>query len=147
MNPKILIGGIVVVVVLLVLVPFVSGGGGGTPASAPAQQGGNATQAPAGERSAPAAQAPAQSAPAAQPGVPNMTANDLQNTTWQIQGINVSLLPNGVAQATVPGLGQVQGTWNVSGSQLNVSAMGQSITAEIRGQQLIARGQPVQRVR
>jgi hypothetical protein len=149
MNPKILIGGIGAIVLLIVLLPFLGGGGDSAPATQ-TQQGDRPSPTPDSSprsvmQTTPQAAPQAPAAPA--PNVPNLTARDLENTTWQIQGFPVQLMPNGVAQANLPGLGQVQGTWNVSGNQLNVSAMGQSESVEIRGNQLFARGQQVQRVR
>lgn len=144
MNFKILIGGLVVVVVLVVAVPFLSGGGGDTaPAEpTPAQQDAPALDATDTGVAPPQATPPA--APAA-PSGPQLTAESLVNTTWQYQGFQITLLPNGVAQANTP-FGQVQGTWSVSGNTLTASAMGQSVTAQIQGNQLIANGQPLQRL-
>ena len=144
MNPKILIGGIAVVVLLLVLVPLISGGNGGGPAQTPQE---TESPEPAAEPApAPFGEQGAQQAPAAPAGPQNMTAQDLQNTTWQFQQYQITFLPNGVVQANVPGAGQVQGTWSVSGNRVNASAMGQSITAQIQGNQLFVDGQPLQRL-
>ena len=83
-----------------------------------------------------------------------LNAQSLANTAWTISHpqygqVTVQLFANGTADASGASIPfPVQGTWTVSGSTLNVSAMGQSISAQIRGNQLVGpNGVTAQRLR
>jgi hypothetical protein len=109
--------------------------------------------APATESTAPApASAPAApAAPAAASAAYVPTAADFQNTAWSVPTpmgqVTINLQPGGAVTAQVPGMGNVQGNWSVSGNTLRAQAMGQSIVCQIQGGQVLYNGQPLQRVR
>ncbi|HNR33609.1 MAG TPA: hypothetical protein PKO36_00415 [Candidatus Hydrogenedentes bacterium] len=77
----------------------------------------------------------------------------LANTAWTINhpqygAITIELYPGGQAQATG---GQIpfpiQGTWKQRGNSLTVTAMGQTINAQVQGDQVVANGIAAQRIR
>ncbi len=82
-------------------------------------------------------------------------ANSLTGTGWQVNTpygtVQIFLEPGGQLVATHPMVGQVTGNWRVAGRQVTatVSAFGQTqtIACEIRGDQLVYQGRPVQRIR
>lgn len=126
MNKGLIIGFVIVLAVALSypFLPKVSSGG------AP---GGAAAPAPAAE-AAPVVLEP-----------PLLNAGNLANTVWQVKGFSVNLLPGGQASAQTP-IGQVQGTWQVNGANITISAMGQTVTAQISGNQILHEGKPIQRL-
>lgn|GEM_PF-939715 len=78
---------------------------------------------------------------------------NLANTAWtlnhpQYGSITIELYAGGQAQATG---GQIpfpiQGTWKQRGNSLTVTAMGQTITAEVQGDQVVANGMAARRIR
>ena len=87
------------------------------------------------------------------PGTPPfLNAVNLTNTTWvlnvdKVGPVTVYLQAGGVATAQPAGLPQITGTWVVNGPTLSVSAMGKTLSAQIVGDQIIADGKPVQRLR
>jgi len=77
-----------------------------------------------------------------------LNAKTLANTAWEIEGIKVRLLPGGKLKGSHPSVPfEVSGTWSVSGATLTVSAMGQTETAQIVGQEIVAGGKPARRLR
>ena len=106
-----------------------------------------------GQRPGDSAGAPAPPPAVAIPGAPAfLDATNLVNTTWlinvdKIGPVTVYLQPGGVATAAAAGLPQIAGTWTVNGTTLSVSAMGKTLSAQIVGDQLLADGKPVQRIR
>lgn len=85
--------------------------------------------------------------------VPQLNAQTLANTAWtistpQVGDVTVQLFANGTAQAQGPNLPmQIQGTWTVNGSNLVVTAMGQTLSAQIVANTLVANGVQVKRLR
>lgn len=72
----------------------------------------------------------------------------LVNTVWSIDGATIYLWAGGRLSAQHPQLPmQVEGTWSVQGNKLIVSAMGQTETVEVVGNEIRARGKSVKRVR
>lgn len=72
----------------------------------------------------------------------------LVNSVWSIDGATIYLWAGGRLSAQHPQLPmQVEGTWSVQGNKLIVSAMGQTETVEIVGNEARARGKSVKRVR
>ncbi len=156
MNQKVLVGFFIILAVVLglpLLAQFAQQGeesGSGT-----AEQTSTRDSRPAsGSAAAPDDQgAPPAPAPAAQP--PLLNASNLANSSWQMQvsGMNVTvdLLPGGQAVAKGTPLGNINGSWRVSGDTLTVTAsvMGQTRTqnAKIVGNQIMIDGQPATRVR
>jgi len=78
---------------------------------------------------------------------------NLANTAWALShpeygNITIELFPGGQAQATG---GQIpfpiQGTWKQRGNSLTVTAMGQTIKAEVQGDQVVANGMAARRIR
>jgi hypothetical protein len=86
---------------------------------------------------------------------PRLTAQSLENTQWSISikgfPVTMTLLPGGQLKAEAMGMGQLSGTWSVSGADLTVSAQVgaqmQSQTAKISGDKILVNGKPVQRLR
>jgi archaellum component FlaF (FlaF/FlaG flagellin family) len=78
---------------------------------------------------------------------------NVANTAWTINhreygNVTVQFLPNGAAVVQSDKLPtQIQGTWQQNGSSVNVTVPMGSITAQIRGDQLIAEGQAARRLR
>lgn len=126
MNKGLIIGFVIVLAVVLSYPFLPKGSSGGAP-------GGAAAPAPATD-AAPVALEP-----------PLLNAGNLANTTWQVKGFSVQLLPGGQAQANTP-IGQVSGTWQVNGSDITISAMGRTVTAKISGNQILHEGKPIQRL-
>ena len=131
MNKNLLIAGAVVLGLLLCF-PLLASLKGPGPGGAPT----------APEESAVAT--PLIAAPASPSQPPLWNADNLVGTAWNMSGYTVSLGAGGVASANTP-LGQVQGTWTVSGSAITVSAMGKVATGEISGDQILFNGQPATR--
>jgi len=128
-NKNLLIGGAVVLVLFLSLPLLASFKGAG----------GGSTSAPSADSPTPAAAAPVTL------GLPPTWNNEnLVGTSWNVSGYVVNLGAGGVASATTP-FGQVQGTWNVSGSAMTVKAMGQEKVGQISGDQIIFEGKAAQR--
>lgn len=78
---------------------------------------------------------------------------NLANTAWTIDhpqygSITIELYAGGQAQATG---GQIpfpiQGTWKQRGNSLTVTAMGQTINAQVQGDQVVANGIAARRIR
>ena len=86
---------------------------------------------------------------------PDLTAETLVGTAWQVASpygpVAVEFGPNGQAVAIHSMIGQIPATWRVQGNKVvaKASAMGQNITidATIQGQNLVAQGQNIMRVR
>jgi len=83
---------------------------------------------------------------------PARDASTLPGTGWKISGFNVELQPGGTAVAKGTPLGDISGTWSVSGSTVTVTAshpvIGTRTTnAQISGNQILVDGKPVERVR
>jgi hypothetical protein len=79
---------------------------------------------------------------------PPLDPRSLVNSVWSIDGATIYLWAGGKLSAQHPQLPmQVEGTWSVQGNKLIVSAMGQTETVEISGNQVMARGKSVKRVR
>jgi hypothetical protein len=76
-------------------------------------------------------------------------------TAWEVSSpygpVQVEVGPNGQAVFNHPMVGALQGTWNMQGNKVNVSAsfMGQtqSISATVKGSTLSAPGQNIRRLR
>ena len=86
---------------------------------------------------------------------PDLTEETLVGTAWQVASpygpVSVEFGPNGQAVAIHSMIGQIPASWRVQGNKVvaKASAMGQNITidATIQGQNLVAQGQNIMRVR
>lgn len=86
---------------------------------------------------------------------PALTAETLVGTVWQVDTpygpVSVEFGANGQAVAMHSMVGMIPASWSIQGNKVvaNASAMGQSITidATIEGQNLVAKGQNIRRVR
>ncbi|MBI2432658.1 MAG: hypothetical protein HYV26_07300 [Candidatus Hydrogenedentes bacterium] len=102
---------------------------------------GTSSGSPPAEGSAPAAASPA--APAAPP---LLNVQNLVGTVWSVKGFQATFGPGGQLSVAGTPLGTVSGTWAVSGATVTVSALGQTYTLQVSGNQLLADGQPIQRI-
>ncbi len=161
MNKKVLII-FAAVLALALAMPLIAGLAGAPP---PAPQESSALEAPANTPTAPPTPAPQAPPPQAQqpaytppprPAAPfQFDANTLAGTGWQVNTpygtVQIFLEPGGQLVATHPMVGQITGNWRVAGRQVTatISAFGQTqtIACEIRGDQLVYQGRPVQRIR
>jgi hypothetical protein len=86
---------------------------------------------------------------------PALTAETLVGTVWQVDSpygpVSVEFGANGQAFAMHSMVGMIPASWSIQGNKVvaNASAMGQKITidATIEGQNLVAQGQAIRRVR
>jgi hypothetical protein len=86
---------------------------------------------------------------------PDLTAETLVGTVWQVDSpygpVTIEFGAGGQAVAMHSMIGAIPASWRVQGNKVvaNASAMGQSITidATIKGQSLEAKGQNIMRVR
>jgi hypothetical protein len=81
-------------------------------------------------------------------GPPPLDPRSLEGSVWSAEGATIYLFAGGKATAQHPALPtQIEGTWSVNGNTLTVSAMGQSMSATINGNQIIAQGKQITRIR
>lgn len=143
-GPKIALGLVLVVLILAGSVPILAGlanqqGAAKDESSTAASDGAASSRQPAAVQQ-PRPQPAQQPQPVYQPPQPQQwTRETLEGTAWSVRtpqgNITVSLNPGGQAIANTP-YGPVQGNWSVSGNQVRMSAMGQSVTCYIKGWEL-----------
>ncbi len=150
MNKGVIIGIVVVLAVVLAL-PFVARlgkdeEGVDTKAASPAR---------AASKPAPKS-APTRPQPIAPPrpiASPQLNAQNIVGSVWEYEGYTLQFQGGGQASVYLPGMTpgpNVQGIpakWSVTGAQLKIEAMGQTIEAKISGNQLLGPEGPIRRVR
>ncbi len=155
MNNKVILGVVIVLAIVLglpliagLLMPPQAAAPPAAPAPVAAPPPPPTFQPPQPQPAQPVYEAPQQ--PAFQ-----LNAQTLANTAWMVntpQGqVEVQLLQGGQALASHPMVGQIEGTWRVAGSQVNVTAkvfnQSYNLSCNIQGDTLMYQGAPIQRLR
>ena len=93
-------------------------------------------------------QRPQPQRPAAPPPPMDLTGTAWTLSTPQVGEVTVEFFAGGAAVAQGPNIPmRVQGTWQQNGNSVVLSAMGQTITAQLNGNQLMANGMAANRIR
>jgi hypothetical protein len=145
--------GIVIVVVVLVGIPVLSqlSKEKQEPGAADKPAGPQKSQQPAPKPAVPPPPQPAPPQPP--PAGPALDAQTIVGSMWLIEGYTLEFQAEGKVLVYLPGMTpgpQVQGipgTWTINGATLTATALGQSITGQISGNQIMGPDGPIRRLK